>query len=143
MCCASTTTRTITTVAENGDEPKDHVFSFTGVLIIEVKTQDENGASGFLRFDSPRVEMPESYWYQSTFDEPKLESGKAKQMCRAIEGAIKAQRWTVTLSKSGVIGIVSRLKLTEDWLREESKVGQWRARFNKAWLAMSLKTNWA
>ena len=117
-------------------DPLARKFKFNAVLIIEInKTRTEPLQTAVLRFDSPRVEIPESFWFSSQSDEVALLKDRDKSIERAIEGAVKAARWNVALGTDGSVRIDGRTPAApEDWLREVDHAAMWRSKFRKAWI---------
>jgi hypothetical protein len=120
----------------DGKNAEQREFEFDAVLILEIKSKSQNGVMAILRFDSPRVSMPDYYWFSSQGDAPLLQKDKGKAVSHAIEGAIKtAARWNVYLDNSGYVRIDSRVPNSlETWLKEEGHSAGWRTKFNKMWV---------
>lgn len=126
------------------DGISEHRTDISGVLILEVKALDDaqakaalsnpsapvpfaQSASAVLRFDSAHVVLPDIYFFSSQFDSPQLQKDKNRLVAKAIEVAIKAARWNVTLFPNGTIRYDSRTPASFDaWLSEEKVAGSWR-----------------
>ena len=130
-------------IQQNGSKNKtvvdveDKRTEVSGVLIIEVKPLDEKnkanptpesqGISAVLRIDSPKIALPDIWFFSSQFNSPELQKEKNRAVSKAIEIAIKNARWNVTLFSNGVIRYDSRTPASFDtWLSEEKTAGSWR-----------------
>ena len=127
--------KTIHIVEQSGDsDPGTNDFIFEGVLILEVNGKAPNGMKAVLRFDSPKITLPDMFWFSAQGDEPAVLKEKTKTVARAMEASIKIPRWNVTLGSDGTIHIESRKpESLEDCLKDTVSGAQWKQRFKKAW----------
>ena len=70
-------------------DPGTREFKFEGVLILEVNGKVSNGVKAVLRFDSPKMILPDGFWFSPQADDPVLVKEKTKAIARAMETAIK------------------------------------------------------
>ncbi|HLX64318.1 MAG TPA: hypothetical protein VKX17_23800 [Planctomycetota bacterium] len=115
-------------------DPGTRDFGFEAVLILEVTGKAANGVKAVLRFDSPKLTIPDEYQFLAPADDPSVQLDKAKTVARTMEGVIKVARWNVVLDPSGVIHIDSRIpKTMDDWLKEVEHAAFWRNKLRKMW----------
>ena len=118
---------------DDNNKPEERKTELAAVLILEVKTSPAGGpATGTLRFDSPRVTLPILRTFSSQVDAPELQVDKNKTIARAMEGAIKAARWNVSLGTDGSIQIVSRTPATlAEWMKDLGNTAGWRRKMTE------------
>jgi len=63
-------------------DPLKRFFEFAAILIIEVNKGKSTGTEqlGVLRFDSPRIDIPDEYWFSPQLDEVTLTTDKDKAL---------------------------------------------------------------
>jgi hypothetical protein len=99
------------------------------VMILEIKSVSAAGTSAVLRFDSPRVTLPELTMFLAQSEKPESQLAKSRATARAAESAIKAARWNVVLASNGMIHIESRNPASlREWLKETENAAGWRKR---------------
>jgi hypothetical protein len=104
----------------NADQRKTEV---AGILIFEVATDGK----ATMRFDSPRVTLPEVIFYSSQSEEPELQKDKNRVIGKAIEGALKAARWDVQLGSDGTLHIRDRKPNNFiEWAKDVETAAAWR-----------------
>jgi len=107
----------------------ERVTSFSAILILEIKAVTPTGATGTLRFDSPRVVLPPIKYFSSQADDPEDLADKSKAVAHALEGAIKQARWGFTWNSDGALRIDARVPaVLHDWLKEPANAAGWRRR---------------
>lgn len=119
------------TLAPNLSAPADQrKTEVAGILIFEVAS---NGKSATMRFDSPRVTLPEVVIYSSQSDDPDVQKDKNRVVGKAIESALKAARWDVELCSDGTLRIRDRKPSSFiEWAKEVENAGNWRRKSFKS-----------
>jgi hypothetical protein len=106
--------------ASAADQRKTEV---AGILIFEVATDGK----ATMRFDSPRVTLPEVIFYSSQAEEPEPQKDKNRVIGKAIEGALKAARWDVQLGSDGTLHIRDRKPNNFiEWAKDVETAAAWR-----------------
>ena len=120
--------KTITLVQPDwNQQPETHRTEIAGVLVFEVKSVAEETAEAVLRFDSPRVSLPDSWTFNGLVTAPQSDKERSKALARALEAALKSARWNVCLSSDGRVQIESRTpEHLRDWLKDMESAGTWR-----------------
>lgn len=118
------------TLAPNLKEPADQrKTEVAGILIFEVASEGK----ATMRFDSPRVTLPEVIIYSSQSDDPETQKEKSRVIGKAIEGALKAARWDVQLGADGALHIRDRKPGNFiEWAKEVETAGGWRKKSFKS-----------
>ena len=112
------------TLAANLKDPTDQrKTDVAGILIFEVASDGK----ATMRFDSPRVTLPEVIIYSSQSEDPEVQKDKTRVIAKTIEGALKAARWDVQLGSDGTLHIRDRKPGNFiEWAKEVESAGGWR-----------------
>lgn len=101
------------------------------VLILEIKSVTPAAATGTLRFDSPRINLPPIKFYSALAELPDELVDKSRAVARALEGAIKQARWSFTWSADGALCIDARAPAgLHEWLKEVAGASGWRRKLS-------------
>lgn len=114
------------TIPASADTRKTEV---AGILIFEVATEGK----ATMRFDSPRVTLPDVIFYSSQSEDPEVQKDKNRVIGKAIEGALKAARWDVQLGSDGTLHIRDRKPGNFiEWAKDVENAAAWRKKSFKS-----------
>jgi hypothetical protein len=119
------------TQPDENDKEEKRLTTVNAVLIIEITGVEEaagsTAARGTLRYDSPRLSLPEVVTFTPGVSQPEVQKDKNRTAARAMEGAMKAARWKVRLDERGLVHLDSRQPETmSEWLKEPENAVGWR-----------------